>query len=214
MLKLYTYFRSSASYRVRIALNWKRLDFETLPVHLLKNGGQQNTLEYRRLNPMGHVPALDDNGFLVTESMAILDYLDRKFPQQPLFPQAAERRAEVMQICEMINSGIQPIHNLKVNQFLEKEFGLQKVDIEKWNKHWIFSGLSSLEQFLSNTAGNYCVGDTISAADAFLVPQCFSARRFGVDTKSFPIIHRLDLTAAKLDEFERAHPENQPDYFP
>lgn len=212
MLKLYSYFRSSASYRVRIALHWKGLDFTYVPVHLVKDGGQQNQDEFRRVNPMGHVPALDHNGFLVAETVAIVDYLDRVFPQRPLFPSSPRDRALVLQMVEMINSGVQPLQNLKVNQFLEKEFKHDKSDVERWNKHWIEKGLTSLERFLEKTAGTHCLGGEITAADAFLIPQCFSSRRFGVMIEQFPVIARLEQQALKLEAFQKAHPEKQPDY--
>lgn len=214
MLKLYSYFRSSAAYRVRIGLHWKRLQFETIPVHLVKSGGEQHQSGYRKVNPMGHVPSLDHDGFVVAESMAILDYLDQVFPEQPLFPANPQDRARVIQICEIINSGIQPLQNLKVNQLLEKEFGQTKGDVERWNKYWIEKGLASLEKVLETTAGTHCLDGRVTAADAFLVPQCFSARRFGVDTSLFPVIHRVEQAALGLEAFVKAHPEKQPDYAP
>jgi maleylacetoacetate isomerase len=214
MLKLYSYFRSSASYRVRIALHWKGLEFTYLPIHLLKEGGQQNLEEYRLVNPMGHVPALDHNGFLVGESVAIVDYLDRVFPQRPLFPTSPRERAQVLQLVEILNSGIQPLQNLKVNQFLEKEFQHSKADVERWNQHWIEKGLTSLERLLEKTAGTHCLGDEITAADCFLIPQCFSSRRFGVKIEQFPVMARLEKEALKLEAFQKAHPERQPDYAP
>jgi maleylacetoacetate isomerase len=124
MLKLYSYFRSSAAYRARIALHWKELPFEYVAVHLIKNGGEQHKEEFRRVNPMGHVPALNHDEFIVAETVAIFDYLDRMFPTRPLFPQAPQERAIVMQLCEVVNSGIQPLQNIKVTQELEKGFGL------------------------------------------------------------------------------------------
>lgn len=214
MLKLYSYFRSSAAYRVRIALHWKQLNFETISVHLVKDGGQQHKDDYRRVNPMGHVPALDHDGFLVAESMAIIDYLDRVFGDKALFPADPQQRALVIQICELINSGIQPLQNLKVNQLMEKEFGQTKEDCQRWNQHWIKNGLSSLERILEKTSGAHCVGNTVTAAEAFLVPQCFSARRFGVDTAQFPVVSKMELAVLSLEPFKKAHPEAQPDYMP
>jgi maleylacetoacetate isomerase len=214
MLKLYSYFRSSASYRVRIALHWKRLEFTYLPVHLIKEGGQQNQEDYRIINPLGHVPALDHCGFLIAESVAIVDYLDRIFPERPLFPSVPQDRALVLQIMEIINSGVQPLQNLKVNRFLEQELKQDKSVVERWNRHWIERGLMSLERLLERTAGRFCLGEEVTAADAFLIPQCFSSRRFGVEIERFPLIARLEKEALKLDAFQKAHPEKQPDYTP
>lgn len=214
MLKLYSYFRSSASYRVRIGLQWKGLHYEYIPVHLVKDGGQQRKPEFLRVNPMGHVPALDHEGFLIAESVAILEYVDQMFPQKPLFLSHPKEKARVLQICEMINSGIQPLQNLKVNQFLEKEMGRSKSDVERWNQHWIERGLESVEKALQTSAGTYCFGGLFSAADCFLVPQCFSARRFGVKIEKFPIISRIEESCLKLEAVQKAHPEKQPDYAP
>jgi maleylacetoacetate isomerase len=213
-LKLYSYFRSSASYRVRIALHWKELQFEYVPVHLVKNGGEQNALEFRRVNPMGHVPALNHDGFLVAESMAILDYLDQMFPAKKLFPSDPQSRAVVLQLCELINSGIQPLQNLKVNVALEKSFGLVTSDVERGNQHWIRSGFENLERLLERTAGTFCFGADFTAADCFLIPQCFSSRRFGVKVEEFPLITRIEAMALQLAAVQRAHPEKQPDYAP
>ncbi len=211
MLKLYSYFRSSASYRVRIALHHKGLPFEYLPVHLLKDGGQQHHEAYRRLNPMGHVPTLVHDDFVLAESVAIFDYLDRAFPVKPLFPQMPRERAMVLQIVEMVNSGIQPLQNIKVTQALENKFGMATSDADRWTRHWIQSGLENLEKLLERTAGNYCFGAEVTAADCFLIPQCFSSRRFGVDTTQFPIISRIEKNALALPAFIQAHPEKQPD---
>ena len=212
MLKLYSYFRSSASYRVRAALHWKELPFEYLPIHLVKDGGKQNSAAYRKVNPMGHVPALDHDGFLLTESMAIIQYLDDIFPGKNLFPSEPRERAEVTRICELINSGIQPLQNLKVIKFLESGFGLSSSDSSRFVAHWLRDGLANLDQVLEKTAGTYCIGGEITAADCFLVPQCFAARRFGVDAEEFPNVNRVNANALKLAAFQRAHPEQQPDF--
>lgn len=212
MLKLYSYFRSSASYRVRAALHWKGLEFEYLPVHLVKDGGEQNRPEYRKINPMGHVPALDHNGFLVSESIAIIQYLDDVFADKKLFPLAPRDRAQVLQLCELINSGIQPLQNIKVGKYLEAELGLSAADTSRFTQHWIHDGLTNLEHFLAQMAGNYCFGDDVTAADCFVVPQCFAARRFGVNPDEFPNLARVNSNAIKLTAFQRAHPEAQPDF--
>ena len=211
MLKLHNYFRSSASYRVRIALHWKELPFEYVPVHLVRDGGGQNTEAYRQLNPMGHVPTLEHDGFLVSESMAIIDYLDSVSPAKRLFPTSPHARATVTQICELINSGIQPLQNLKVHRELEQSFGQTKDDVSRWSKHWINAGFSSLERLLESTAGTYCVGGEITAAECFLIPQCFAARRMGVRVEDYPLITRIDAAATALPAFTKAHPAKQLD---
>lgn len=212
MLKLYSYFRSSASYRVRIGLHLKGLKFDYAPVHLIKDGGQQNHPEFRRVNPMGHVPALVHDGFTVSESMAILLYLDQVFPERPLFPTEARDRARVIQLCEFVNSGIQPLQNIKVTNALEASYGQSKADVSRWIKHWVENGLASLEKALEGTAGTYAFGGEPGAVDCFLVPQLFAARRFGVVVEQFPVIHRVDAAAVRLPAFRAAHPETQPDF--
>ena len=212
MLKLYCYFRSSASYRVRIALHWKELPFEYIPVHLVRNGGEQHSAEFRRINPMGHVPALDHDGFLVTESVAIIDYLDSVSPTRRMFPADPRKRATVLQICELLNSGIQPLQNLKVHKELETKYGLSKDQVVAWTHHWITAGFESLERTLEKTAGTFCVGNDVTAAECFLIPQCFAARRFGVRIEDYPLIERIEAAAIKLAAFKRAHPSVQPDF--
>ncbi|MGZ3721442.1 MAG: maleylacetoacetate isomerase [Bdellovibrionales bacterium] len=212
MLKLYSYFRSSASYRARIALHWKALPFEYVPVHLTKEGGQQNKPEYLEINPMGHVPALIHDGFLIAETVAILQYLDDVFPAKPLFPTVPRDKAMVLQIAEVVNSGIQPLQNLKVTKALEETFGLAKSASADFTKHWIGDGMHKLEKLLERTAGSFCFGGEVTAADCFLIPQCFSARRFGVNVDQFANISFIEANAVKLEAFKKAHPENQPDY--
>lgn len=213
-LKLYNYFRSSASYRVRIALHYKGLPFEYKPVHLVKDGGQQYKSDYLSINPMGHVPTLDDNGFLVAESMAILQYLDAIAPERPLFPTEPHAQAKVIQLCEVINSGIQPLQNLKVIKELETTFAMSKEDSSRFVKHWILDGLSKLEKIVEGTAGSFCFGGEFTAVECFLVPQCFASRRFGVDVEQFPNLSRANANALKLEWVAKAHPEKQPDYQP
>lgn len=212
MLKLYSYFRSSASYRVRIALHYKGLHFDTIPVHLVKDGGDQKKDDFIKINPMGHVPALDHEGFLIAESVAIIEYLDAMYANKPLFLPHPKERARILQVCELINSGIQPLQNLKVNQFLEKDLGHAKSDVDRWNQHWITRGLASLERMLQSSAGTYCFGGQFTAADCFLIPQCFSSRRFGVQIEQFPVISRIEEACLKTEFVEQAHPKNQPDF--
>lgn len=212
MLKLYSYFRSSASYRVRIALHWKELPFEYIPVHLVREGGKQNSPEFRKINPMGHVPALDHDGFLISESVAMIDYLDSLAPGRRMFPAEAKSRATVLQITELLNSGIQPLQNLKVHKELETKYGFSKEQVGEWTRHWMTGGFASLERVLEKTAGDFCVGSEVSAAECFLIPQCFAARRFNVKIEDYPLIARIEAKATKLAAFERAHPSKQPDF--
>lgn len=211
-LKLYSYFRSSASYRVRIALHWKDLPFEYMPIHLVREGGKQNSAEYRKINPMAHVPALDHGGFVVSESVAIIDYLDSLAPDRRLFPAEAKARATVLQICELLNSGIQPLQNLKVHKELETKYGFSKDQVGDWTRKWINDGFASLERVLEKTAGTYCFGGEVTAAECFLIPQCFAARRFSVKVEDYPLIARIDAAAVLLPAFKKAHPTVQPDF--
>ena len=210
--KLYNYFRSSASYRVRIALHHKGIPFEYIPVHLVKNGGEQKTAEYRKLNPMGHVPTFAHDDFVLAESLAIISYLDHVWPKIPMLPAHPRLRARTIQICEIVNSGIQPYQNLKVIQDFEKNIGWDAAQREKWVHRWVVPGMQSLEDLVKTTAGIYSVGDDITAADALVVPQMFSARRFNVDTSQFHTLTRIEETANQLDSFQKAHPQAQPDY--
>lgn len=211
-LKLYAYFRSSSSYRVRIGLNLKGLPYEIHPVHLLKNGGEQRQASYRQFNPMGEVPCLEHQGFYLSQSMAIFDYLEQIQPQPSLFPSNPHLRAKTIEVCEVVNSGIQPLQNLKVLQALEAKFHLDNGGKAEWSAHWIQEGFTSLENILQKYVGTYCFGDEVTAADAFLVPQVYNARRFNVDMKAFPTLSRINDNCLKLKAFQDAQPEAQPDF--
>jgi maleylpyruvate isomerase len=210
--KLYSYFRSSASFRVRMALNWKEIKFEYIPIHLTKDGGQQNTASYRAINPMGHVPLLEHDGFLLSESMAIIQYLDEVFPGKHLFPTEPKDKARVLQLCEVVNSGIQPLQNLKVQKRLEEAFQLNKTQSDDFVRYWIKEGLGNLEKMLEHTSGSFCFGGEFSAADCFVAPQIVTAARFGVGLESYPNLTRIFAHTAQLPVFKQAHPEQQPDF--
>lgn len=210
-LILYSYFRSSSSYRVRIALNLKGLEYEIKPVHLLKNKGEQNAADYKKINPMGEVPCLIHNGTSIGQSMAIIEYIDKCFIDHPLFPATPKDGAVVRQICEIINSGIQPIQNLKVLQKLEKDFSATQEIKNAWAKHWITEGFGGLEKTLEGSSGIYCFGDTLTAADCFLVPQVFNANRFSVDLSKYKNIQKVYSSCITLPAFKKAAPENQAD---
>ena len=210
-LALYSYFRSSTAYRARIALNWKDLKYDYRAVHLLNNGGEQNSSDYRKINPIGGVPSLVHQGKVLSQSMAIIEYLDDVFPEKPLFPKGAYDRAKVKQICENINCDIHPLTNLKVMQYLEKNLNVSSENRERWILEWISKGLHATEQLLSSTAGMFSYGDEVSAADIFLVPQIFSANRFKVPLDPYPIIKKIHTQCVQLTAFKNAHPHAQPD---
>lgn len=208
---LYTYFRSSTSYRARIALHIKGLQFNSTPVHLLEDGGQQHKPEYQNLNPAREVPTLIHNGNPISQSFAIIEYLDELFPEPPLFPQSPYERARVRQICEHINCGIHPIANLKVQQYLTQNLHLSEEQKTQWVQYWIQQGMESLEKILLNTAGEFAYGNKLTVADLFVVPQVFSSKRFGITLEKFPTIQKVYDSAMKIDAFNKAHPHVQPD---
>lgn len=210
-IELYSYFRSSSSYRVRIALHLKALEYHYIPVHLLKEGGQQHQKSFRDLNPLGEVPCLRHGPLVLSQSMAILNYLDSLAPEPPLFPHAASKRAQVVQACEMVNSGIQPLQNLGVMQKLAQDFGASEEQKQSWSRHWIQRGLRSLEVFLRPMAGIYCFGDEVTAADLYLIPQLYNARRFSVEPRDYPLLAKIEESCLQIEAFQKAAPGQQPD---
>jgi len=208
---LFSYFRSSAAHRVRIALNLKKIAYEYRSVHLLNAGGEQHSKEYRSLNPSREVPTLLIDGFTLAQSIAIIEYLDETQPSPALFPKSSGERAQVRRFCEIINSGIQPLGNLRVLQELERQFGANQEQKSAWTQHWIHLGLEAIDELLSKTAKTYSFGDQVSAADCFLVPQVFSAIRFGADHKPYRNVTRVFDTCMLMPEFVAAAPQNQPD---
>lgn len=207
---LYSYFRSSASYRVRIALALKDLKYEYRAIHLLKEGGQQRGSDYAETNPMKHVPALVHGDFRLGESMAILKYLDHLNQRPLLFPSDPKNEARVLQICELINSGIQPLQNLKVLQKLES-MGIDKDGQKEWVLNWIYGGFEALNRLLQNTSGQHCFGDDWTAADCLLVPQVFAGQRFGLSLESYPLIEKIYAHLENHPAVKKAHPSHQPD---
>ncbi|CAM2008078.1 maleylacetoacetate isomerase [Acanthopleuribacter pedis] len=209
-LQLYSYYRSSCSYRVRIALNLKNLAYETVPVHLVRDGGQQHQAAYRERNPMRQVPTLVVGDDSIGQSMAIIEYLEQVHPEPALFPKDPVAAAKVRAFCEMINAGIQPVQNLSVLLYLENEMGATGKR-GKWGNYWIHRGFEALEQSLQHSAGRFCFGDTVTAADCFLIPQVYNALRFKVDMAQFPTIARINETCLAMEAFDAATPANQPD---
>ncbi|HEY9573354.1 MAG TPA: maleylacetoacetate isomerase [Pusillimonas sp.] len=212
-MKLYGYFRSSAAYRVRIALNLKGLAYETVPVHLLKDGGQQLSDSYRSMNPTALVPTLVDGDLVAGQSMAILEYLEETHPAPALLPADAKGRVRVRAIAQTIACDIHPLNNLRVLKYLKHEMGVGEDNKNAWYRHWIAQGLASVEAMLATSpeTGRYCHGDQPTFADLCLVPQLFNARRFGCDESAFPNIVRIDAACAQLAAFQQATPDNQPD---
>ena len=202
---LYSYFRSSCSWRVRIALLMKKVEYEYSAVNLVKEGGQQRTDEYNNLNPMQQVPTLVVDGHTLTQSVAILEYLEEVHTEPPLLPKDPLERVKVRELTELICSGIQPLQNLVVLQKIGDETKME------WGRFWIEKGFKALEQSLSKTAGKYCVGDKVTMADLCLVPQVGNAYRFSVDMSSFPLISKINEELSKIEEFKQAHPSVQPD---
>jgi maleylpyruvate isomerase len=212
-MKLYTYFRSSAAYRVRIALNLKELSYEAIPVHLLRGGGEQLQEQYRSINPSGLVPAFQDDYLTLTQSMAILEYLEETYPQIPLMPKDPAGRARVRELAQIVACDIHPVNNLRVLRYLVKDLGLSEEVKTEWYRHWLVGGLEVLETHLARdpSSGPLCHGYNPTIADCFLVPQVFNAPRHGIDVSVYPNIARVNEACAKVPAFIAAHPSNQPD---
>lgn len=212
-MKLYGYFRSSAAYRVRIALNLKGLDYEHVSIHLLKDGGQQFSESYKSLNPTSLIPTLVDGELAIGQSMAILEYLEETHPKPALLPSDAAGRARVRAIAQTIACDIHPLNNLRVLKHLKNGMGLDEETKNDWYRHWIDVGLNSLEAMLANSpaTGRYCHGDEVTLADVVLVPQVFNARRFNCDLSTMPTVTRIADTCSELDAFIFAEPARQPD---
>lgn len=212
-LRLYTYWRSSAAYRVRIALNLKKLRHELIPVHLVRDGGEQHKPDYRAINPQGLVPTLLDGERQLRQSLAILEYLDEVYPEPPLLPATPRDRARVRGIANLIACDIHPLNNLRVLQFLEKEMAQGDKARRNWYVYWLEEGFNALEQLLAEhpSTGIFCEGDEPTVADICLVPQVYNARRFELDMKRYPTIARIDEACQSLPAFADAAPDNQPD---
>lgn len=210
---LYNYFRSSSSYRVRIALNLKELPSDYRAVHLNRNGGEQFMADFQALNPQSLVPVLDDGGIFISQSLAILEYLEERYLQAPLLPVGAAERAYVRQIASTIACEMHPLNNLRVLKYLSGTLGVNDAQKKEWIHHWNHLGLQGLELQIAASPfhGRFICGDTPSLADCCLIPQLFNAQRFEVDLAPYPVLREIAAECEKLPAFAAAHPAHQPD---
>jgi maleylacetoacetate isomerase len=209
---LYSYFRSSASFRVRIALGLKDIKYDYRAVHLLKGGGEQFKDDYAKLNPSRQVPTLVHDGVAIGQSMAIIDYLDAIQPTPHLFPKDPLKRALVTQACEIVNSGAQPFGNTSTMTYLRDVLKLDDGARKAWVAHWLSNGSRTLENLLSKQAGDFAFANEVTAADCFVLPHLFSCERFGAPYDDCPTLLRLKKTYMNGEAFKRAMPDQQPDY--
>jgi maleylacetoacetate isomerase len=212
-MQLYGYWRSTAAYRVRIALALKGLAFDSTPVHLVRGGGEQHADGYRKLNPMGLVPTLVADGRVLTQSLAIVEWLDEAHPSPPLLPASAWDRARAREIAQLVACDVHPVNNLRVLNYLADRLGADETRKLAWYRHWVEAGLCALESMLATDgrSGPYCIGDAPTLADICLVPQLYNARRFGLELSPFPALLAVDAACAALDAFRQAAPAAQPD---
>lgn len=213
MLILHSYFRSSASYRVRIALNLKGLPYTYVPVHLLKDGGQQHTADYQRMNPARLVPTLVDDGHALGQSLAIMEYLEETHPEPALMPRDALGRARVRALAQSIACEIHPLNNLRVLQYLDNDLKVDESTKANWYRHWITLGFTAMETMLAgdSATGSFCHGNTPGLADCCLIPQIANSRRYDTPLDAFPTIRRIEQACLALDAFAKAAPQVQPD---
>ena len=212
-LQLYSYWRSSAAYRVRIGLNLKGLAYDIVPVHLVHDGGQQHSPEYRGINPQQLVPVLGHGHRRLSQSLAILEYLDEMWPTPALLPSTARGRQRVRALSQLVACDIHPLNNLRVLQYFEQEWSVPQPERDEWVRHWISEGFAAAEAMVADhpSTGSFCEGNTPSMADCCLIPQIYNARRFGLDLSPYPEITRIEANALALPAFDRARPESQPD---
>ncbi|MEO5629074.1 MAG: maleylacetoacetate isomerase [Thermomonas sp.] len=212
-LQLYSYWRSSAAYRVRIGLNLKGLAHDIVPVHLVRDGGEQHSIEYREINPQQLVPVLRHGHRRLSQSLAILEYLDEVWPQPALLPSTARERARVRSLALLLACDIHPLNNLRVLQYFEREWNVPQSERDDWVRHWIVEGFAAAEEMMTDhpSTGEFCEGNTPGFADCCLIPQVYNARRFAVDMDAFPTLKRIEAVCLALPAFDAARPERQPD---
>lgn len=215
-VRLHGYWRSSAAWRVRIALNLKRLEWASAPVHLVRDGGEQRMPAFRALNPQGLVPALEIDGLVLTQSLAIIEYLEETRPAPPLLPAEPAGRARVRSLAQLVASDVHPLNNLRVLQYLQHTLEVDTPGRDAWYRHWVIEGLQALEARLAREpdTGLFCHGDAPGLADCCLVPQLYNARRFHCELDAFPTLLRIEAACGKLDAFRAAAPDRQPDAMP
>lgn len=211
MMKLYGYWRSTAAFRVRIALFYKGLDFESIAVHLVKDGGEQHSESYAALNPNELVPTLVDGDLKLHQSLAIIDYLEEKYPEKSLYPDSLADKATVKAMAMDIACEVHPLNNLRVQQYLSQTVAVKDSVKTNWVHHWMHQGFASLEKQLEKVSGQYCFGNQITVVDICLVAQIYNAERFNVDLSAYPLINKVVENCRKHSAFIAASPENQPD---
>lgn len=214
-MKLYSYFRSSAAFRVRIALALKNINYQVIPIHLVKNGGEHKQSDYTAINPQQLVPALDDNGTIITQSITIMEYLEDKYPATPLLPSNAQDRAFVRSLMQLIACDIHPLNNLRVLQYLQNTLSINDNQKNNWYHHWITTGFDAIEQMLANhhqiNKPLFCYQNLPTLADCCLIPQVYNAKRFDFDLSKYPNISHIYKHCMTLQAFQEAYPDNQPD---
>ena len=212
-MKLYTFFRSSASYRVRIALNLKGLSYEQAPIHLRRGGGEQLKPAYTTINPQALVPALEDNGRILSQSLAIIEYLEETHPNPPLLPKVPADKALVRSMALVIACEVHPIQNLRVLKYVKASYNQTDEQVNKWAQHWIDLGLAALQEMIVGQPkrGKFCFGDVPTLADICLIPQLGNARRYGCDLAKYPTILEIEKNCNAIPAFADAAPEKQAD---
>ena len=209
MISLYTYWRSTAAYRVRIALNLKDISYECIPVDLVKDGGEQHQQAFKEINPQGLVPALIDDGAALNQSMAIMEYLEEVYPEVPILPQQPHARARCRGLAQMVVSDIHPLNNLRVLQYLKKTWPQEQVDA--WYHNWIHKGFAAIEQLLTDRNSQFMSADHPCIDDICLIGQLYNARRFNVPLDAYPLILEIEQRCTELTAFAQAHPSQQAD---
>jgi maleylpyruvate isomerase len=213
MIKLYGYWRSTAAYRVRLALNIKQVCYSQQSVHLVKDGGQQHQPEYQSINPQGLVPTLVDGNIVIGQSLAILEYIEEKYPQHPLLSSDVAERALVRQLCQIIACDLHPLNNLRVLQYLSNQLKVSDSEKSQWYHHWLAQGFAAFDKLVAkcDSNGPYCLGGELSMADVCLIPQIYNADRFDFSMDAYPRLQEINQNCLKLVRFQDAIPENQPD---